>query len=172
MDPLATLLKWLAPVLDPLADFRKQVEKLTAIHQSSVHTFSALAGSLIQYYYHESLTNHNVILKDFSVPIANGETDIILKENGIEKWVEVKNILNLRRRTGSWPSLGDQIDRMVDNGARNIVIDLPQGITNNMKQELINRGAARHVSVEVRTPSGIPYEPPVPPNWGNSLPNP
>lgn len=47
MAPLATLLNWFAPLLHPLGEFRMQVAKLTQIHQSSVQTFSGLAGSLI-----------------------------------------------------------------------------------------------------------------------------
>jgi hypothetical protein len=47
MNPLQTLLNWLAPLLNPLGEFHTQVAKLSTIHQNSVHTFSTLASGLM-----------------------------------------------------------------------------------------------------------------------------
>ncbi len=48
MNALATLLKWLAPLLQPLTEFRGNIAKLTSVHQDSVKTFATLAGGLVE----------------------------------------------------------------------------------------------------------------------------
>lgn len=48
MNPLDTLLRWLAPLLNPLGEFRSQVARLDNIHQNSVQTFATLGGALAE----------------------------------------------------------------------------------------------------------------------------
>ncbi len=130
---------------------------------------------VIQHYYYESLTNPNVKLVNFSVPYVNpqqGETDIIIEENGVVKWVEVKNYRNLRMRTGKWQKLRDQVIGAIAEGSTNIIVDLPQGVPGDIARNLIRLGQDRGVTVTVQSTGGIPYEPPVPPDWGKMLPIP
>src|SRR5215467_15614769 len=46
MNPLDILLRWLAPILDPLKAFRSQTAALNTIHNTSVHTLENLVAAL------------------------------------------------------------------------------------------------------------------------------
>src|SRR5215467_3523977 len=46
MNPLDILLRWLAPILDPLKTFRSQTAELNTIHHTSVQTLERLVAAL------------------------------------------------------------------------------------------------------------------------------
>jgi hypothetical protein len=125
-------------------------------------------------------------LVDFSVPLppspsgkATGEVDIKINENGVEKWVELKNVLSSK---GQWGKALTQAEGYVQNGAKVVVLQFPQlGVSGNptiSQQQLNNLQTLRHrypgVTFEVRTGASdpdirIPFAPPSD-NWGRYLP--
>lgn len=46
MDPVSLLENWLAPITNPLKDFRSQIEEISNIHQSSINTFQNQVNTL------------------------------------------------------------------------------------------------------------------------------
>jgi hypothetical protein len=127
---------------------------------------------LIKHYHQEgSLVN-------FSVPITGGEVDIKISENGVEKWVEVKNALT----SNAWGKAVKQAGKYAQSGATDVVIALPQqgvnGTSDLSSQQLNNLRALErqypNVKFEVRTGANdpsiqIPFDPSAI-NWGSYIP--
>jgi hypothetical protein len=118
-------------------------------------------------------------LVDFSVPIPNGEIDIKIRENGVEKWIELKNVVTPGNQ---WGKAISQARKYAQNGATHVIIQLPQqgvnGNPNLSQQQLNNLEQLKRqfpsVDFEVRTGASdpgilIPFDPPAT-NWGSQIP--
>lgn len=67
----------------------------------------------------------NGVLAHFSVPILGGEVDFQEKDasGNVSRWVEVKNVSSLR---STWGKAIIQVENYIAQGAKNVVIQLPQ----------------------------------------------
>lgn len=136
-------------------------------------------ASIKQYYQQGKLVDFGVPLPPSPSGQATGEVDIKIRENGVEKWVELKNVLSPQ---GQWGSALAQARKYAQNGATDVVLQFPQlgvnGNPNISQQQLNNlqqlRRAYPGVTFEVRTGASnpdirIPFDPPSS-NWGAYLP--
>jgi hypothetical protein len=132
--------------------------------------------SMIKHYYQQDQQGNLVA---FSTPLnPDGEVDLKINENGVEKWIEVKNTLT----TNQWGKAITQARNYVQNGAKDIILEFPQqgvnGTPDLSRQQLnlLNQLRAQYpgVNFEVRTGAtdpGIrmPFDPSST-NWGSYLP--
>ncbi|BCL80906.1 hypothetical protein ccbrp13_33710 [Ktedonobacteria bacterium brp13] len=135
-------------------------------------------ASIKQYMQQGKLVDFSVILPN-PTGAVDGEVDIKIREGGVVKWVEVKNVETPARQ---WGKALTQAIKYVQHGATYVIIQLPQqeveGVNSVQPQQLNNLEQLKrrypNVTFEVRTGASdpgirIPFDPPST-NWGSYLP--